>query len=127
MNITRQQRQKFRAMRFAKHLVKFVDTHRFPSFVLTDAMAMSEAKRQSHGERGLTPAELTLTEPLRDAQRWKEVTIAGLQEEMAEWQRNGWGWGYPILHELAHYTKNDWILKKAYIEIWRNWAWWRKK
>jgi len=116
MKRSRKQRQWWRAVRFAKHLRRFVDEHRFPHFHLTDAIIHAEAKRQSHGERALSEEEKVLIEPLRDAQRWKEVTIDGLVEEMADWWSAGAGWFYPIHAEILR-IRNDWIMKKALLEI----------
>jgi len=55
-------------------------------------MAIAESKRQSLGATSLTEQEQSLIEPLADAQRWKEVQIDGLIEEMAEWWSCNAGW-----------------------------------
>lgn len=114
--VSKKQRRRFREKRFAKHLARFVDLHRFPDFQLTDDMIAAEAKRQTHGPCKLTESEVALLEPLRDGQKWKEVIIDGLVQEMAEWWSKGWGWWYPMAAHLR-YERNDWIMKKALLEI----------
>lgn len=114
--MTKKQKSKFRAIRFAKHLSRFVDLHRFPDFKLTNEIIEVEAKRQTHGESKLSDHEKEIIIPLRDAQRWKEVTLNGIREEADEFRRNGWGWIYPIIAEFEH-ARNDWIMKKAILEI----------
>ena len=114
--MNRRQRSKFKARRFVRHLIRFVDTHRYPNFKLTDEIIQIESKRQTHGETALTSTEIKLVAPLRDAQRWKEVTLNGIREEMEEFRRNGWGWIYPLISEFER-IQNDWIMKKAILEI----------
>ena len=99
-----------------RSLSRFVDRHRFSNFQLTNDIIDAEAKRQTHGEGQLSQKEVSLIEPLRDAQRWKEVTINGLVQEMAEWWSKGWGWWYPMAAHLGH-ERDDWIMKRALLEI----------
>src|SRR5438046_358058 len=108
--MTRRKRQHFRAWRFVRHLRRFVDYHRFPDFRVTSELVRAESRRQSYGDTKLTPSEIVLTAPLRDAQRWKEVTIDGLVDEMGEWWANGWGWWYPMAAELGR-IRCDWVMK----------------
>jgi hypothetical protein len=119
MNTSRKRKSIFRAYRFCKHLCRFVDRHRYPDFVLTDEIVMAERQRQSHGEKSMRPRAVEVIEPLRDAQRWKEVTINGIIDEMLEWKRNEWGWAYPWIAEFER-IENDWIMRKALLEIWDN-------
>jgi uncharacterized NAD(P)/FAD-binding protein YdhS len=75
---SKKQKRKFKARRFVKHLARFVDSHRYPNFQISEEIIVAESKRQTYGEKSLTKDEVLLIEPLRDAQRWKEVTIDGL-------------------------------------------------
>ena len=111
--MTRKRKQRFKAWRFCKHLSRFVDCHRYPGFKLTQEIVEAELTRQ---EKGINNP---ITEPLRDAQRWKEVTLNGIIDECSEFRRNGWGWIYPIIAEFEH-AANDWIMKKSILEIARN-------
>jgi hypothetical protein len=113
---SKKQKRKFKARRFVKHLARFVDSHRYPNFQISEEIIVAESKRQTYGEKSLTKDEVLLIEPLRDAQRWKEVTIDGLVSEMSEWWSKGWGWYYPMYDEVKR-IQNDWIMKKALLEI----------
>lgn len=109
-------RAQFRRDRFLRHIVGFVDQHRFPGWQ-PDAQATRLFHRlQSQGRRALTPAQLASIEPLVEAQVSKERTIQMLVEEMAEWQANHWGWAYPMLATLQG-ARRDRLFRLALLRI----------
>ena len=82
--------------KFVKHLARFAPRE----VVVTDDLVDLCTKWQSQGRDTLTETEGETLQPLFEAQKWKEVMIHGLHEEMARWWVEGWGWIYPIWREI---------------------------
>lgn len=128
--IIKRLRKQRRAIRFSKHLLRFVNRDNYSDFLLTKSNIEALSEFQTNGRKNLSEIDLISLIPfvgglhpslginVYGAQQWKEITLDCLQDEMKEWARSGWGWIYPWLAVWdGEKGKSDWIMKKALLEI----------